>query len=104
MRNKDTANAYRAKIERNIGNINKETNQDHWKSLCINSSEQFKPPRIKPGLAYNEEINILSNHQKNLRLRIEKEKNEEKVKLLKLPGIKLYTLSEMFKRKKMKIN
>ena len=44
---------------------------------------KFKPPRIEPGIAYNEEINILSNHQKNLRLRKEKEKNEEKVKLLK---------------------
>ena len=67
------------KNERNIENINKETNQNHWKSICeicINSSEQYKPPRIKPGIVYNEEINILSNHQKNLRLQIEKEKNE----------------------------
>ena len=86
LRNKHTANVYRAEIERNIENINEETNQNHWKSICdicINSSEKFKPPRIKPGIAYNEEINILSNHQINLRLRIEKEKNEEKVKLLK---------------------
>ena len=71
LRNKDTANVYRAEFERNMENINKDTNQFHWKSICdicIDSSEKFKPPRIKPGIAYNEKINVLSNHQKKLKI------------------------------------
>ena len=59
---------YREEIERNIENINKDTDQNHWKSICdicINNSEKLKPPKIKPRIVHNEEINILSNHQKD---------------------------------------
>ena len=62
---------YREEIERNIESINKDTNQNHWNSICdicINRSEKLKPLRIKPGIVHNEEKNILSNHQKNCKI------------------------------------
>jgi hypothetical protein len=76
---------YKESVKEKLKTINPSNNQLYWTSICdscIESSEELKPKYVK-NHKYNSDIDILSEHQKNLRLKIETEKNVDKKKILK---------------------
>ena len=86
LRKSETQQRYKELVSKGIASISKGTNQDRWNSickLCINSSERVKLETFRNKNKLSDQIETLSNHQKNLRLRIQVEKDPRNLQLLK---------------------
>lgn len=80
LRNYTTCEEYKKCVEQNLQKLDVSTNQNTWSSLCdicIKASESLKPKRSKYAHP-NSNIEILSEHQKQLRVRINATTNLDK--------------------------
>jgi len=102
LKNPEILEKYRISVSEKFEKFDSSSNQKLWKSICdacIDSSENLKP-KTKRLQFSDPEIQILSEHQQNLKIRIDSTKDKNKKTLLKKARNKaLNSIHKITKRK-----